>query len=118
MIEKDDRLEQAVLTRLLRLNAKVSGWVTGIVAGLAIFVATNWLIIKGGPVGPDGEPVIGPHLWLLSHYLIGYQVTFLGSLVGFAYGLVLGFRGRIADVNIHDRALSAVEIARSAGSGD
>jgi hypothetical protein len=91
MVNHEERLEEAVLTRLLRLNAMVYGWVTGIVAGLALFVATNWLLIKGGPIGPEGEPVIGPHLWLLSQYLIGYKVTFWGSLVGFAYGLVLGF---------------------------
>lgn len=91
MIETDKRLEEAVLTRLLRLNAAIAGWVTGIVTGLAIFIATNWLLIKGGPIGPEGVPVVGPHLWLLSNYFIGYKVTFGGSFVGLAYGFVLGF---------------------------
>jgi len=91
MVDRDEILEKRVLTRLLRLNATIYGTVGGLVLGLAIFVATNWLIIKGGPIGPEGEPIIGPHLWLLGQYFIGYSVTFWGSVVGFAYGFVLGF---------------------------
>lgn len=87
----EKRLDEIVLTRLLRLNAKVQGLVTGIVAGFVIFVATNWLLLKGGTTGPRGEPVIGPHLALLGQYFIGYRVTFLGSLIGFAYGFIFGF---------------------------
>jgi hypothetical protein len=77
-------LEQVVLTRLLRLNAVVQGLVTGMIVGLIIFIATNWLILKGGDV-------IGPHLSLLGHFLIGYRVTFSGSLIGLAYGFAVGF---------------------------
>lgn len=84
-------LEEVVLTRLLRLNATVQGVVCGIVAGLAMFVVTNWLVLKGGPIGPHGEPIIGPHLSLLGQFFIGYRVSFVGSLIGFAYGFVSGF---------------------------
>jgi hypothetical protein len=82
----DDKsiLEQVVLTRLLRLNAMVQGVVTGVVAGLGIFIATNWLVLKGGDV-------VGPHLSLLANFFIGYQVSFFGSLIGFVYGFVIGF---------------------------
>jgi len=65
-------------------SALARGVVTGTVAGLVIFIATNWLIIKGGPV-------VGPHLALLGQFFIGYRVTFVGSLIGFAYAFVLGF---------------------------
>ena len=51
---------------------------------LIVFVATIWLVIKGGPV-------VGPHLSLLGQYFIGYRVTLLGSLVGLAWGFVVGF---------------------------
>jgi len=77
-------LESLVRTRLMRLNATAQGLVTGTVAGLGIFLATNWLVIKGGPV-------VGPHLALLGQFFIGYRVTFVGSLIGFAYAFVLGF---------------------------
>jgi hypothetical protein len=85
------KLEDVVRTRLLRLNATVQAIVVGILAGLAIFIATNWLILRGGHIGPEGERVVGPHLSLLSQFFIGYRVTFLGSLIGFAYGFISGF---------------------------
>ena len=79
------------MSQLLRLNARVQGTVTGIVFGGAIFVATNWLLLKGGPLGPDGRPIVGVHLALLGQYFIGYRVTFIGSLIGLGYGFVSGF---------------------------
>ena len=84
MAGDEKALEEVVLTRILRLNATVQGLVSGIVAGLAVFIATNWLVLKGGYV-------VGPHLSLLSQFFIGYRVTFLGSLIGFAYAFVVGF---------------------------
>jgi hypothetical protein len=84
MADSGNALEKIVLTRLLRLNAKVHGVVAGILVGLAIFVATNWLVLKGGEV-------VGPHLALLGQFFIGYRVTFGGSLIGFAYGFLSGF---------------------------
>jgi hypothetical protein len=84
MTDDQKTLEQVVLTRLLRLNATVQGVVAGIIAGLGIFIATNWLVIKGGDV-------VGPHLSLLGNFFIGYRVSFFGSLIGFAYGFVSGF---------------------------
>src|SRR5262245_1029717 len=82
----DDRraLEDTVLTRLMRVNAIVQGVVTGIVAGGALFVATIWLVLKGGPV-------VGPHLALLGQFFPGYRVTFAGSVIGAGYGFVVGF---------------------------
>jgi len=84
MAMDEKTLEKIVLTRLLRLNATVQGFVTGIVAGLVVFIATNWLVLKGGYV-------VGPHLSLLSQFFIGYRVSFVGSCIGFAYGFVAGF---------------------------
>ena len=86
MADDEKALEKVVLTRLLRLNATVQGVVTGIIVGLAIFIATNWLLIKA----EEGE-VVGPHLSLLGQFFIGYEVTFVGSLIGFAYGFLSGF---------------------------
>ena len=80
--EKD--LEQIVLTRLMRLNATINGIVFGLIFGLIIFIATIWLVLKGGRV-------VGPNLSLLGQFFIGYQVTFLGSFIGLFYGFVTGF---------------------------
>jgi len=84
MVENQNNLEDLVLSRVLRLNAKIQGVVTGIVAGLTLFIATNWLVLKG-------SAVVGPHLSLLSEFFPGYRVTFVGSLVGLAYAFLCGF---------------------------
>lgn len=89
--QKTPNIEEVVVTRLLRLDAVMQGVVTGLMAGLALFVATNWLVVQGGQPGPHGEIVIGPHLSLLSQFFIGYRVSFVGSLIGFAYAAVCGF---------------------------
>ena len=75
--------EARLFSGILFLNAKVLGLALGILLGLAIFIATNWLVIKGGKQ-------VGFHLQLLSQYFIGYRVTFLGSLIGLAYGFAVG----------------------------
>ena len=75
--------EEKLFSGVLLLNAKVVGLTLGVVFGLGIFVATNWLVIKGGER-------VGPHLILLSQYFIGYKVTFWGSIIGAAYGFTLG----------------------------
>jgi hypothetical protein len=85
MAEKD-RLEEIVLTRLVRLNATLQGVVMGLVAGLGVFIATNWLLIQA----EEGE-VVGPHLALLGQFFFGYEVSFTGSLIGFCYAFVTGF---------------------------
>jgi hypothetical protein len=69
MNASDDRLmteDEKLFTGVLLLNAKVVGLVLGILFALGIFVATNWLVIKGGER-------VGPHLQLLSQYFIGYK---------------------------------------------
>jgi len=95
MDEHQPALEEVVLTRLLRLNATVHGLVTGLVAGLGLFIATNWLILKGGEV-------VGPHLALLGQFFIGYRVTFVGSLIGFAYAFLSGFIGGYGIARIYN----------------
>ena len=68
---------------LLWLNTKILGLVLGLMLGLMLFIATNWLVLKGGQT-------VGPHLELLGQYLIGYRVSFWGSFIGFAYGFIIG----------------------------
>ena len=82
--------EDIIFSGITRFNIRTFGLVLGLLSGLAIFVATNWLLIKGGYVDSDGEYIVGPHLQLLSQYFIGYKVSFFGSIVGFVYGFALG----------------------------
>src|SRR3989304_9204335 len=85
--------EEKLFSAILRLNTKMLGLVLGFLLGLVIFIATNWLVIKGGTIAPNGELVIGPHLQLLSQFFIGYRVSFLGSVIGFVYGFAVGTLG-------------------------
>jgi hypothetical protein len=67
-----------------RLNARAWGLALGLLLGFGLCLATNILVVKGGPV-------VGPHLGLLGAYLPGYQVSFAGSLIGLGYGIVIGY---------------------------
>ncbi len=79
-----DQQEQALSDAILRLNARAWGWAFGLLAGGGLFLATAFLVIKGGP-----DP--GAHLQLLSVFLPGYTVTWLGAFIGFIYMFVIGY---------------------------
>jgi hypothetical protein len=89
--ETDDVLASAIL----RLSGTILGLVLGTVFALIIFVATNILVIKGGPV-------VGPHLSLLGQYFIGYTVTFVGSLIGSVYAFAMGFVSGVVIARVYN----------------
>ena len=77
----DDRVRDGYL---VTLSGRAWGLSLALLFGLLLFLATNILVIKGGPN-------VGEHLGLLSEYLPFYDVTFIGSLIGFAYAFVIGW---------------------------
>ena len=80
---------QTVQASLMRLNARAWGIATGLLLGGGLFIATIFLVIRGGPM-------VGQHLELISVFFPGYQVTWLGAFVGFGYAFVLGYAlGRV-----------------------
>jgi hypothetical protein len=76
--------DDVLLRAVLRLNGNLLGLVLGTFVAALIFVATIFLVLKGGPV-------VGPHLGLLANVFIGYRVTLAGSFIGAAYGFVAGY---------------------------
>jgi protoporphyrinogen oxidase len=70
----------------LKLDRMAFGLSLGIAAGILLFLATLILVLRGG------DPV-GPNLQFLSYYFPGYSVTAPGSMLGLAYGFVVGFIG-------------------------
>jgi hypothetical protein len=78
-----DRELLLVTRAIARLRAGIVAVVTGMVGGTALFLATLWLVIKGGPT-------VGPHLSLLRSYYPGYSVTWGGAFVGLFYGALTG----------------------------
>lgn len=75
--------EELVERRILNLNAIATAFGSGALAGLGLWVATMILVLQGGPY-------MGQHLGLLSQYLPGYSVSFVGAFVGLVYGFLLG----------------------------
>jgi hypothetical protein len=98
--------DNTLFSGLFRFNIKVLALTTGIWCGAAVFIATNWLVLKGGDR-------VGPHLSLLGQYFIGYSVTFQGSFIGFAYGLLAGALSGALTALIYNKLVSFKERARS-----
>ncbi len=72
------------LKTLIRLNAHAWGVAIGLIFALGLFIATAFLLIKGGPT-------VGQHLALLGAYLPGYRVSWGGAFIGFGYMFVVGY---------------------------
>jgi hypothetical protein len=84
---------------VVRLEAVLHGASVGLITGLTIFLATNWLVLKGGPV-------VGPHLSLLAQFLVGYEVSVLGSVIGFGWGFVYGFLAAYGVSTVYNRIVA------------
>ncbi|NNE33671.1 MAG: hypothetical protein HKN13_00435 [Rhodothermales bacterium] len=80
-----ERREREVLMHTItRLSGRIMGSVLGFLTGALFFVATAWLVFKGGEE-------VGPHLMLLGQFWPGYEVSWLGAFLGFSYGFITGF---------------------------
>ena len=84
LTNRSDLEDKALVGAILRFNGNILGLVFGTIGALVVFLATNWLLIKGGDL-------VGPHLSLLGQFFTGYSVTFVGSLIGAAYAFVSGY---------------------------
>jgi protoporphyrinogen oxidase len=71
-----------------RYDAVALGTALGLVSGAIVMLATAVLLLRGG------DP-LGPTLSLLGHYLLGFEVSWLGGIIGSleacAGGFVFGF---------------------------
>lgn len=99
-------LEHLIEVRLVTVSAMMVGLATGIVGGVALFLATLWLVVKGGP-----HP--GAHLALLGQYFPGYEVTLPGCFIGFFYAFLCSFVLGYAGALIYDRVARAREALRA-----
>ncbi len=86
--EETEYHEEIVLKPLMRAFSRLDkfGFATalGSVSGLFAFLATIFLVIKGGEV-------VGPNLRLLNQYFFGYTVTLKGAFIGASYSFLWGF---------------------------
>ena len=92
MTELSTQESRVVKRATLRLSAQAWGVSFGFLCGLALFIATIVLVIRGGPN-------VGQHLSLLSIYMPGYRVIVAGAFLGFIYAFVFGYAlGRVIGV--------------------
>jgi len=80
MTEKDGTVE----TYIQHLNGRVWGLAFGLLSGMALFVATVVLVLKGGDD-------VGTHLGLLGNFFPFYDVTWFGAFLGFIYAFFVGY---------------------------
>lgn len=83
-MQSSEYTERMLAEAFGKIDRVALGLACGLCLGLALFVVTIALVVKGGET-------VGPHLTLLSQFYIGYEVSILGSLIGFAYAFVTGF---------------------------
>lgn len=89
--------EPDLIPVIRRLNSRLMGITLGMICGGSLFLATNWLVVRGGHN-------VGAHLGLLANYFPGYSVSFFGSLIGFVYAFVVGYGMGVAVAAIYTRA--------------
>ncbi len=84
MTSSRDEIRQLLTVHTARANAVITAIVSGLLCGVLLWLATVWLVMKGGEE-------VGPHLALLAQYFPGYRVSLAGSFLGLAYGFAIGF---------------------------
>lgn len=88
--------QQVIRKTIARIHEQGWGIAFGLLLAIGLLIATNVLLIKGGPV-------VGPHLSLLRWYFPGYSVTVIGSLIGSVYAFVVGYGFGRAVATIYNR---------------
>ena len=83
-LPEDPVLQTTIERAFARMDKLAFATALGMVCGLAMFIATIWLIIKGGDI-------IGPNLRLVGQYFIGFTVSVKGAFIGLVYSLLWGF---------------------------
>lgn len=72
-----------VVRAVARLRAGILALTGAWFGGAGLFLATAWLLVRGGEN-------VGQHLNLLGIYLPGFSVTWPGAFVGLAWGALVG----------------------------
>ncbi len=84
---KDDQADAALVMSLFaRMDHLGMALAFGVAVGITFCLATAILLIKGG----SADAVVGYNLGTVSAFLPGYSVSWIGSLVGLAYGVLGG----------------------------
>jgi hypothetical protein len=94
---QQDEIQQ-IKKSLVRFSEQGWGLAFGSVSALGLFVATIWLVLRGGIN-------VGEHLNLLGVYLPGYSVSWAGAFIGFVYAFVIGYGAGRTIAAVYNRFL-------------
>jgi hypothetical protein len=82
-MDNDKAILKATFARIDPIAMAIAA---GSVMALGLFAASAILLIKGMVFGG----AVGPHLKILGAYLPGYQMSWLGAVIGSAYFWLIG----------------------------
>lgn len=68
---------------IARIQTRQLTLVMALVAGVTVFLVTLWLML-------DGNMHQQTYIQLLSHYFVGYSISWRGALMGAVYGMLFG----------------------------
>ncbi len=84
----DETLEDVLATAFARYDSLALGLAVAIVSGVGLFLATAWVLLRA-------ERDSAEMLALIGQYLLGYEVSWGGAVLGFIgaglFGFVVGF---------------------------
>ncbi len=95
--ESEDKVIEVAFAKI---DPLAFGMAVGVVSGIVIFMASAMLVLRGGPV-------VGPTLSLFGNYLFGFEVTWVGAVMGLLEGGVLGFAVGALAAGLRNWALKA-----------
>ncbi|WP_103919198.1 hypothetical protein [Candidatus Venteria ishoeyi] len=85
----------------MKLNIKYFAFTCGLIAGAGLFILTWWILIARG-VGTGKPTVIGM-------VFKGYNLSPIGSLIGFAWAFAVSFLGGAFFALIYNSLIKRVE---------
>ena len=88
--------EQLIEQTVLRMSSRATGLGLGVLFGVALFLATLVLALRGGPW-------TGEHLGLIGQFFPGYTVSVGGAFLGLLYGFVTGAIGGYLLATVYNR---------------
>ncbi len=86
MVNRPVRDHEILSAVFAKMDVPAMTVAVGILCSLLLFLATATLLIQTVPE----NHLVGPHLSDLAEYLPGYEVSWLGAIVGAFYGFLAG----------------------------
>jgi hypothetical protein len=77
----------------MKLNPKSLAFTAGILWGLAVFIATIWLLIVGSP---------GKMISALGSFYFGYTFSVWGAFIGLIWGFIDGLIGGFIFAHVYN----------------